>query len=192
VILRALTPGTTIKFPLSVKMSTVNQRKNECTIDTGPLALTLVNGKQTSALMVDWVPYAPGGINFLASDSDVLSGIFTGCVMASYLSAKQRRVAHVHTGDDAGADLDCKDLMKNLLATSYAPVFAFKPFDRNSDVDIATGIAMKTTFGSFGCAPFGLITAANSYHVIFTRKVTNSEYVIEAVRDKSGSPYAFA
>ena len=55
-ILQALTPGTTIKFPLSVKMSTVKQQKNECCIETGPLALTLVNGKNTSAIQLDWVP----------------------------------------------------------------------------------------------------------------------------------------
>jgi hypothetical protein len=35
VILQALKPGTTIKFPLSVKMSTVNQQKNECSIEPG-------------------------------------------------------------------------------------------------------------------------------------------------------------
>lgn len=190
-ILQALTPGTTIKFPLSVKMSTVKQQKNECTIDTGPLALTLVNGKYTSAITVDWVPYAPGGINYLESDHDVLSGIFSGCVMASYTCAKRRRVAHVHTGDDAGAGLDCKDLMKTLLASSYAPVYAFKPFDRNADVDVAVGIAMKTKFGAEGCAPFGLVTAANTYHVIFTRKVSIHEYVIESVKDKSKAHYAF-
>lgn len=190
-ILHALTPGTTMKFPLSVKMSTVNQQKAECSIDVGPLALTLVSGKQTSAVRVDWVPYAPGGINYLESDHDVLSGIFTGCVMATYSAAKQRRVAHVHTGDDAGAGLDCKDLMKGLLGGTYAPIYSFKPFDRNSDVDIYTRITQKTTFGAQGCAPFGLVTAANTYHVIFTRKVSNSEYVVEEVRDRSGAPYAF-
>lgn len=190
-ILQALTPGTTIKFPLSVKMSTVNQQKAECSIDVGPIALTLVNGKQTSAVKIDWVPYTPGGINYLASDHDVLSGIFSGCVMSIYSAAKQRRVAHVHTGDDAGAGLDCKDLMKGLLGSSYTPIYAFKPFDRNSDVDVATRISLKTTFGAQGCAPFGLATASNTYHVLFTRKVSNSEYVIEEIRDKSGAPFAF-
>jgi hypothetical protein len=190
-ILQALTPGTTIKFPLSVRMSTVNQQKNECSLETGPLALTLVNGKQTSAIKVDWVPYAPGGINYVESDHDVLSGIFTGCVMSSYYSAKKRRVAHVHTGSDAGEGLDCKDLMKNLLSTSYAPIFSFKPFDKKVDSGIAEPICMKSTFGSFGCAPFGLVTVSNSYHVIFTLKISNHEYVIESVKDKSGSPYAF-
>jgi hypothetical protein len=84
-----------------------------------------------------------------------------------------------------------RDLMKGLLGSSYAPIYSFKPFDRNSDVDVATRIALKTTFGSFGCAAFGLVTAANTYHVIFTRKVSNSEYVVEEVKDKSGAPYAF-
>ena len=103
-----------MKFPLSIKMSTVNQQKAKCSIDVGPLALTLVNGKQTSAIRVDWLPNTPGGINYVESDHDVLSGIFTGCVMVTYSAAKQRRVAHVHTGDNAGDGLDCKDLMKGL------------------------------------------------------------------------------
>ena len=170
-ILRALTPGTTLKFPLSVKMSTVNQQKNECTIDTGPLALTLVNGKQTSAVTVDWVPYAPGGINYLESDHDVLSGIFTGCVMASYLSAKKRRVAHVHTGDDAGKGLRLQgpdeEPARHVLCSG---VFAFKPYNESSDVGTYMDIAAKAKFGAEGCAPFGLVTAADTYHVIFTRK----------------------
>jgi len=191
VILQALTPGTTIKFPLSVKMSTVKQQKNECCIETGPLALTLVNGKNTSAIQLDWVPYAPGGINYVESDGDVLSGIFSGCVMTSYRAQGKRRVAHVHTGDDAGAGLDCKDLMAKLLASTYSRLFAFKPFDRHADVDTAVNISMKTKFGAEGCAPFGLITKANTYHTLFTRKVSVSEYVIESVSDKANSPYAF-
>ena len=190
-ILQALTPGTTIKLPLSVRMSTLNQQKNECSLETGPLALTLVNGKQTSAIKVDWVPYAPGGVNYIESDHDVLSGIFTGCVMSSYYHAKQRRVAHVHTGSDAGEGLDCKDLMKGLLSTTYVPIFSFKPFDKQVDSGVFESICMKSKFGSFGCAPFGLVTASNSYHVIFTLKISNHEYVIQSVKDKSGSPYAF-
>ena len=189
-ILQALKPGTTIKFPLSVKMSTVNQQKNECSIETGPLALTLVAGK-TSAIVLDWVPYSPGGINSMASDGDVLSGIFTGCVMSTYRNAGRRSVAHVHTGDDAGADLDCKGLMKTLLAGSYSPIFSFKPFDKHADGNIAEAICAKSPFGGFGCAPFGLVTKSNTYHVLFTRKVSNSEYLIESVMDKSNSPYAF-
>ena len=190
-ILQALTPGTTIKFPLSVKMSTVKQSKNECRIDTGPLALTLVNGKNTSAILLDWVPYAPGGINYIESDGDVLSGIFSGCVMTSYTSQGRRRVAHVHTGDDAGPGLDCKDLMTTLLANSYMRLFSFKPFDRNADVSTAVDISLKTKFGAEGCAPVGLINKGNSYHTIFTRKVSVSEYIIESVKDKANSPYTF-
>src|SRR5512138_2550436 len=191
VILQALSSGTTIKFPLSVKMSTVPQKKNECSLQTGPLALTLVNGKRTSAIQLDWVPYAPGGINYVESDGDVLSGIFSGCVMTSYLANGKRRVAHVHTGDDAGEGLDCKDLMAGLLASTYSRLFAFKPFDRNVDVEVAVNISMKTKFGAEGCAPFGLITKANTHHTVFTRKVSISEYLIESVAEKSNSPYAF-
>src|SRR5687768_18153782 len=118
----ALTPGTTMKFPLSVKMSVTNQNLNECSIEAGPLALTLANGPRTSAVMVHHVPYAPGGINYAETSGPVLSGIFTGCVMSIYHIGGQRRVGHVHTGEDAGAGLDCKSLMKSIGNL----VFSFK------------------------------------------------------------------
>lgn len=191
-ILSSLTPGTTFKFPLSVKMETKKMDKVECSLDTGPLALTLVNGNSSSAIMVSHVPYTPGGINYVETDGEVLSGIFTGCVMTVYTHSGNRRVAHVHTGPHAGEGLDCKDLMRDLLRSgSYRSVFAFKPYDEKSDLDTFLGIAGKTPLADRGVATFGLVTAGNTCHSIFTRKVTAHEYVVEDVQTKT-FPYVFA
>lgn len=188
----ALTPGTTFKFPLTVRMSTKNAAKEECSIDTGPLALTLVNGRKSSALTVTHVPYTPGGINYAETDGDVLSGIFTGCVMTIYTHAAKRRVAHVHTGTDAGPGLDCKDLMKSLLASpSYGSVFAFKPYDENADLDTFLGIASTMPRADRDVATFGLVTGANKCYAIFTRKVSDHEYTVDQVKQKN-FPYVFA
>lgn len=180
-----LTPGTTIKFPLTVKMSTANQNKAEVSIDTGELALTMVNGKQTVAVSIVHVPYAPGGINYAETNGDVLSGIFSGCVMTIYTVSGRRRVAHVHTGDDAGPGLDCKDTMKALLASpTYAEHFSFKPF-RSSDQGVAVAIAAKTQFGAQGCATFGYVTAGNICYSVFTQRVSPHEYVVHDVQKRT-------
>lgn len=176
-----LTAGTTMKFPLTVKMETAKQNKNEVSLAAGELALTLVNGKQTTAISLHHVPYAPAGINYAQTNGDVLSGIFSGCVMSIYKVGGIRRVAHVHTGDDAGAGLDCKDTMKALLnAPNNSEQFSFKPF-RRSDDTLAISIATKTKFGASGCATFGYVTAGNICYSLFTRKVSAHEYVIESV-----------
>lgn len=191
-LLPQLTPGTTFKFPLSVKMSTNKVEKQECSIDVGPLALTLSDAKRSLAEKVDHVPYTPGGINYVQTDGEVLSGIFTGCVMSVYTCNGKRRVAHVHTGPDAGPGLDCKDLMRDLLkGGSCKSVFAFKPYDQNVDLDTFLGIAGKTPLADQGVAVFGLVTAGNTGHSIFTRKVSPHEYVVEEVKQKT-FPYVFA
>jgi hypothetical protein len=183
----ALTPGTTMKFPLSVKMEVAKQNVNECALETGPMALTLASGSQTSAVMVNYVPYAPGGINYAATGGPVLSGIFTGCVMTIYNSGGQRRVAHVHTGEHAGAGLDCKALMKGIGSL----VFAFKPYSENADFESFLAIASKHPSKDQGVATFGLVTGANKCYAIFTHRVTAHEYVIMEVKEKL-VPYQFA
>ena len=188
-----IAPGVTMKFPLSVKMDTVKKNVEECSVNTGPLALTLVRGKLTSAIRINHVPYAPGGVNYVETTGDVISGIFSGCVMAIYTHNGNRRVGHVHTGDDAGANLDCKDFMKALLASpGYHAVFQFKPFEKARDGDRAVAIASKTAFGANGCCTFGLVTAANECYSLYTRKVSGFEYVIEAVEDRTTAAYVFA
>ncbi len=189
---KGIAPGVTMKFPLGVRMSTVNKRVEECSIDAGALALTLVSGKRITAMKIDHVPYTPGGVNYVETPGDVISGIFSGCVMTVYSVGGKRRVAHVHTGDDAGQGLDCKDFMKTQLKQpGYQPVFSFKPFDKAVDGDRAVRIAVKTAFGAEGCATFGLVTSFGNYYSLFTRKVSNSEYVIEEVEDRHQHPYLF-
>jgi len=180
-----LKPGTTMKFPLTVKMDALKQNKAEVSVDAGELGLTLVNGKQTIAIAIQHVPYAPGGINYVETNSDVISGIFSGCVMSIYLAGGKRRVAHVHTGDDAGTGLDCKSTFKALLnSPGYAEQFSFKPFRRSDDM-VAAAIAMKTQFGAEGCATFGYVTKGNICYSLFTRKVSTHEYVIENVEQRT-------
>jgi hypothetical protein len=180
-------PGTTMKFPLSVKMEVAKQNKTECALETGPMALTLARGQRTSAVMLHHVPYAPGGINYAATGGPVLSGIFTGCVMTIYNSGGQRRVGHVHTGEHAGAGLDCKALMKGIGNL----VFAFKPYDQNADFESFLGIATQHPSHDQGVATFGLVTGANKCYAIFTHKMSVHEYVIKEVKEKL-VPYQFA
>lgn len=192
-IVDSLKPGTTIKFPLGVKFSTNTQNVVECSIDAGPLALTIVDGQKTSASTVTFMPHAPGGVNYAETAGDVMSGIFTGCVMSAYKINGKRRVAHVHTGLDAGPNKDCKNFMKGLMnKPAYTAVVHFKPFDGARDADKAIQIAQKTTFGAAGCCVFGLITSANKCYSIFTQKIGSHEYLIEDCVDMTGKPYRFA
>ena len=188
-----LKSGVTIKFPLSLKFSTTTQNVTECSIEAGPLALTLVDGKTSSAVRVDFMPHAPGGVNYCESNGDVLSGIFTGCIMSTWKFKGRRRVGHVHTGLDAGPDKDCKDFTKGLMKSkNYLELIHFKPFDGNRDTVKAIEIAMKTKFGASGCCVFGLVTSNNKCYSIFTKKIGNHEYLIEDCVDVTAKPYRFA
>jgi hypothetical protein len=153
-----------------------------------PLAANNVN----SAERVNFLPHAPGGVNYYQTDEDVLSGIFTGCVMSIYKHNDTRRVAHVHTGNDAGPNLDCKDFMRELMEQQgYNGVFHFKPFDGARDEDKAIKIAQQTQFGAAGCGIFGFVTATNHCYSIFTRKTDNYVYVIEECVNMDGEAYDF-
>lgn len=188
----SLKNGTTIKFPLSVKFSTNTQNVVECSLDASPLALTLVEGQKTTAQTVNFMPHAPGGVNYIESNGDVMSGIFTGCVMSAYKCNHRRRVAHVHTGTDAGPNKDCKNFMRDLMKKpGYAPVIHFKPFDGARDADKAVKIAQQTNFGAAGCCVFGLITSNNKCYSIFTRKIGSHEYLVEDCVDMTNSQYRF-
>jgi|GEM_PF-2215826 len=192
-VIDKLKPGVTIKFPLSLKFSTVKKNVEECSLDAGPLALTLVNGKTTSAVSIDFMPHTPGGVNYCESNKDVMSGIFTGCIMSTYKFKGRRRVAHVHTGLDAGPNTDCKDFMKGLMKSAdYMETIHFKPFDGKRDAAKAIAIASKTKFGASGCCVFGLVTANNKCYSIFTQKIGSHEYLIEDCVDVTAKPYRFA
>ncbi len=186
-----LAPGTTLKFPLSLKFQCKNPAGNgEVSSGAEPIAVTIVDGS-TTAEQIDFVPHAPGGINYIQSDGDVLSGMFTGCVMSAYQVAGKRRVAHVHTGTDAGADRCNKATMKALLnGASHRPLVSFKPYE-DADNTKYVDICMKTALGPKGCAVFGLVTADQSCYAIFTQAMGTHEYKIVHVVDKSAQNYQF-
>ena len=75
-----------------------------------------------------WLPYTPGAINYVNSGGkDVISGPFSGCIMAAYEKKKVggRRVCHVAT---CGDEMDCKTLWHDIKAECSSCV-EFKPSD---------------------------------------------------------------
>ncbi len=86
-----------------------------------------------------YLPFAKDGINYVVPQGrDVLSGKFSGCIMASYKADNQVRVCHVSTGDGQ----DCKAAWTD-IANRSANVFQFKPADH-----IETGgVAWYGTYG---------------------------------------------
>lgn len=192
-LINKLKPGVTLKFPLSVKFSTTIKNVEECSIEALPMALTIVEKNKTSAVLMNFMPHTPGGVNYFETNGDVMSGNFTGCIMSTYRVGGKRRVAHVHTGTDAGADRCCKVFMKNLLKTqSHTSINNFKPFDGNRDGARGIDICMRSQFGANGCVTFGLVTSNNKPYSIFTRKIGSHEFLIEKVVDQTGRPYMFA
>ncbi|MGJ8641005.1 MAG: hypothetical protein ACSHYA_16560 [Opitutaceae bacterium] len=164
----------------------------ECNLSAEQIAVTFVRDGKSSAELVNFVPYAPGGINYFETNGDVMSGIFTGCVMTAYTHKNVRRVCHVHTGGDAGEGLDCKSLMKTMLdSADYNNLLSFKPYSDGDDFPTAEKIIREANVGASGCATFGLLTNANKAYSIMTRKVSNHEYVVEKVIEKTSKPYTF-
>jgi hypothetical protein len=73
-----------------------------------------------------YLPFVANGINSVATQGqDVVSGPFSGCVMAAYTEGGARKVCHVSTGADYG---DCKPAWDTAKA-GYANVVEFKPSD---------------------------------------------------------------
>lgn len=192
-LLQNLKSGMTIKFPLSMKYSTAPKAVEECSIEALPTALTIVDGKKTVAIRVNFLPHTPGGVNYYETTGDVLSGNFTGCIMSTYEFLGKRRVAHVHTGDDAGPNTCCKDFMKDCLAdNSYNSVKNFKPFDGNRDFAKVAKIAASSQYGANGCVTFGLVTSNNSIFSIYTKKIGAHEFLVDSVVNQNASQYIFA
>jgi len=75
-----------------------------------------------------WLPYTPGAINYVQSRGlGVISGPFSGCVMAAYNTGGGRRVCHVSTEAD-GHRNDCKPLWARIKQTCTSCV-EFKPHE---------------------------------------------------------------
>ncbi|MBL4798814.1 MAG: hypothetical protein JKY50_15465 [Oleispira sp.] len=191
-LINKIKKGVTLKFPLSVKFSTTVKNVEECSVDALPLALTIIDSDRTTAAKINFMPHTPGGVNYYETNGDVMSGNFTGCVMSTYQVGGKRRVAHVHTGTDAGPNRCCKTFMKGLIAQpSHTSLNNFKPFDGARDVTKATAICVSSSFGANGCVTFGLVTAGNKPYSILTRKIGSHEFLVEDVIDQSARSYQF-
>lgn len=75
---------------------------------------------------MQWLPFAPNGINWVAMQGcDVVSGHFSGCIMATYTEAGVRKVCHVSTGAEYG---DCRAAW-DAAKVNFTDVFEFRPSD---------------------------------------------------------------
>jgi hypothetical protein len=108
----------------------------------------------------------------------VVSGIFTGCYMSFYTIAGQRRVAHVHTGDD-GAPC-CKAFFGDLVKKpTYKLLGNFKPYAGDRDLDRCSATALASQFGASGAPVFGIIEPNNRCHSVFLKKLGPFHFVVE-------------
>ena len=109
-----------------------------------------------------WLPYTPGAINYtFSAGRDVISGPFSGCIMAAYNKGGGRRVCHVSTETSEDHRHDCKALWGNIKeeCTSY---IEFKPFDVLRQF---TRRKLKQ-FGNI--VIFGIITGDNNCYSLIT------------------------
>jgi hypothetical protein len=120
----------------------------ECSL--GVQTLQVAGRAGASPLSFLYLPFALNGINSVVPQGrDVLSGKFSGCIMASYNTGGQSRVCHVSTG----AGQDCKDAWRQIM-TGATNVFQFKPADH-----IETG-------GMAWFGTYGLITSELAFYAI--------------------------
>lgn len=99
--------------------------------------------KEKAGIEFIFLPFQPSGINCCPSGSlDILSGKFSGCIMATFANAGGRFVCHVSTGEKQ----DCKDkwnLYKNNGTVSG--VMEFRPSDA-----FTTAPRGKALYGIYG------------------------------------------
>lgn len=111
-----------------------------------------VEEKKIGADSVLVLPWVGNGINYTdTTGKDVLSGPFTGCIMAIYKRAGQRRVCHVATPE-------CKDAWAKIKGETEV-VKEFKPSDHLPD-----GIS-KSLKG--GLVILGHVTADDKCYALF-------------------------
>tara|TARA_B110000240_G_scaffold30306_1_gene32200 strand:- start:16 stop:474 length:459 start_codon:yes stop_codon:yes gene_type:complete len=148
-----------------------------------PLAFHIIAGNLTRAAKVTFVPYMGGNINYCetSGNDDVMSGMFTGCIMSTYKVGDKRRVAHVHAGEPN----DCKDVMKKLLDLN-TEINSFKPYEDRRDGDFV----FKNIGRDF--MVFGVVTAANIPYSIFTKRDPNKkDYHVVKVENQRSRPYKY-
>ena len=176
--------GVILRFPLNFKEEEVyHGTRKFCSVMAKPLAFHIIAKNSTRAAKVTYIPYTGGNINYCetSGNDDVMSGMFTGCIMSTYKVGDKRRVAHVHAGEPN----DCKDVMKKLLDLN-TEINSFKPYENRRDGDWCIkniGYALKT---------FGVVTAENIPYSIFTKidPITKDYHVLKVV-DQRSRPYKF-
>ena len=98
------------------------------------------------------LPWVGNGINYTESEGkDVLSGPFTGCIMAVYKRSGSRRVCHVATPE-------CKDAWAKVKAETQL-VKEFKPSDHLPDA------ITKSLKG--GLVIYGHVTSDDKCYAVF-------------------------
>lgn len=176
--------GVILRFPLNFKEQEPSPRtRKECSVMAKPLAFHIIAGNLTRAAKVTFVPYMGGNINYCetSGNDDVMSGMFTGCIMSTYKVGDKRRVAHVHAGEPN----DCKDVMKKLLDLN-TEINSFKPYEDRRDGDFV----FKNIGRDF--MVFGVVTAANIPYSIFTKRDPNKkDYHVVKVENQRSRPYKY-
>lgn len=99
-----------------------------------------------------FLPYVQGAINYCESQGvDVLSGFFSGCIMARYTRNNTWRVCHVSTG----APNDCQDTWLAIKGeTAVKQVKEFKPHDHVTADKILGLITSTGKRFAIGCSAF--------------------------------------
>lgn len=124
-----------------------------------------------------YVPYTDGRIHYHEGNEAVLSGQYSGCLMAVYEAAHQRRVAHVPKSNSIANDCigEFRDFFaahstlggpdkQRVIKTTHELTHFFQPFldRRDSEVQLTIiGKLMQSRFikDPYGLSVFGLVTA---------------------------------
>jgi hypothetical protein len=175
----SLQPGVELKFPLTTKYSATKQKVNECSLGAETIAATVTSAtNRGSACTFTWLPHAPGGVNYFEGDGEVVSGIFTGCVMSIYKVDGKRRVAHVHTGSD-GAEC-CKAYFRGLLnGQAHSVVGNFKPY--SGDRDLARCATIMQSSPLFQAPVLGLVSSDDKCYSVFLKKMAPNHFAVDSV-----------
>lgn len=194
---RSLVPGAIIRFPQNIIFETtkVMNQPQETNDDIQGMRVNVTTQviksqcnpfSTTKAYQVDFVPYGPGKVNYAETNGDVLSGIFSGCIMTIYTHNNTRRVAHVHTGDSAGPQGDCKAFMTDLLnRQEYTRVRSFKPFHPSSQTEpyIAAFKKLKKERQKHSnIGVLGLVTNQNQIYSALVTQEAEGRHVWKVVR----------
>jgi len=184
VLMDIIKEGVILRFPLNFKEEEVyHGTRKFCSVMAKPLAFHIIAKNSTRAAKVTYIPYTGGNINYCetSGNDDVMSGMFTGCIMSTYKVGDKRRVAHVHAGEPN----DCKDVMKKLLDLN-TEINSFKPYEDRRDGDFV----FKNIGRDF--MVFGVVTAANIPYSIFTKRDPNKKdyHVVKVVNQRS-RPYKY-